>query len=153
VASSGCGWMETCIVGEATPVQPSTMRCWPGRSSSASKSWRPGFLADAPVSFPEQQVLRWAPRCCPGFSSTGQPLCLKQDSEGPSWWQLSDGLLVAWGLNLGTGQALIHRGDFEGVKDTPYPRSRVPHENYFYRNSIVNVHCRKPRRHPKILIV
>nr|XP_017529933.2 TLD domain-containing protein 2 isoform X3 [Manis javanica] len=43
VASLGCGWMEICITAEATPVRLSTMRCWPGRRSSASRSWRPGL--------------------------------------------------------------------------------------------------------------
>lgn len=96
VATLGCGWMETCIVGGATPVRPSTMRCWPGRSSSASTSWRPGSWADATAgSFLSQQVFRPAPGCRRGCAHPGQPVPSETQMEKCPVWTVTESSLLA----------------------------------------------------------
>lgn len=150
VATLGCGWMETCIMGGVTPVQPSTMRCWPGRSSSASRSWRPGSWAEALMvgSFPRQRMLESALDAGEASFTEGSLFC--PTHRWPSvlvWIVAVSKPPVTWGPRMVTGNVLLEGRLWrtEGRLYSP-EQHRIPHENHLFRNYTGHVYCSKTRR-------
>lgn len=98
------------------------MRCWPGRSSSASRSWRPGSWAEALMvgSFPRQRMLEPALDAGEASFTEGSLFC--PTHRWPSvlvWIVAVSEPPVTWGPRMVTGNVLLEGRLWrtEGQKD------------------------------------